>query len=176
MRKLLFCFIILFASLSGFSQSKNDIHFKSVLVDTHNDILSSSVLDGLDISQRLSTGHSDLVRWKEGGLDVQFFSVWTGETPRNKQGFYKDANQEIDSLDAIAKRNNDKMILAKTYKDVEIGIKKNKLVALIGVEGGHMIESDLHKLDTLYNRGMRYMTLTWNNSTDWATSARDETQ
>ena len=176
MRKLLFCFIILFVSLSGFSQNKNDIHFKSVLVDTHNDILSSSVLDGLDISQRLSTGHSDLVRWKEGGLDVQFFSVWTGETPRNKQGFYKDANQEIDSLDAIAKRNNDKMILAKTYKDVEIGIKKNKLVALIGVEGGHMIESDLHKLDTLYNRGMRYMTLTWNNSTDWATSARDETQ
>ena len=56
------------------------------------------------------------------------------------------------------------------------GIKEEKLVALIGVEGGHMIESDMNKLDALYNRGMRYMTLTWNNSTDWSTSARDETQ
>lgn len=134
------------------------------------------MLDGLDISKRLSTGHSDLVRWKEGGLDVQFFSVWTGETARNKEGFYKDASQEIDSLEAITNRNSNKMVLAKTYKDVVKGIKEKKLVALIGVEGGHMIENDLTKLEALYNRGMRYMTLTWNNSTDWATSARDETQ
>lgn len=146
-----------------------------MLVDTHNDILSSSVLDGYDISKRLTTGHSDLVRWKEGGLDVQFFSVFTGEEARNKEGFYKDANQEIDSLDAIVKRNSDKIILAKTYSDVMNGIKEEKLVALIGVEGGHMIEGDINKLDSLYKRGMSYMTLTWNNSTEWATSARDET-
>lgn len=176
MRKSLFCFVIALFSYPAFTQNAHDIHFKAVLVDTHNDILSSSVLDGLDISKRLTTGHSDLIRWKEGGLDVQFFSVWTGETARNKEGFYKDANQEIDSLAAIAKRNSDKMILAKTYRDVEKGIKSGKLVALIGVEGGHMIESDIKKLDILYERGMRYMTLTWNNSTDWATSARDETQ
>ena len=50
------------------------------------------------------------------------------------------------------------------------------MVALIGVEGGHMIEDDLNKLEELYKRGMRYMTLTWNNSTSWATSAMDETQ
>jgi len=112
MRKFLIHLFIVFPFLVS-SQSKDDIHFKSILVDTHNDILSSSVLDGLDISHRLTTGHSDLIRWKEGGLDVQFFSVWTGETARNKEGFYKDANQEIDSLDAIVKRNGDKMILAK---------------------------------------------------------------
>jgi len=175
MRKFLIHLFIVFP-FGVFPQSKDDIHFKSILVDTHNDILSSSVLDGLDISHRLTTGHSDLIRWKEGGLDVQFFSVWTGETARNKEGFYKDANQEIDSLDAIVKRNGDKMILAKTYKDVMKGIKQGKLVALIGVEGGHMIESDIAKLDALYSRGMSYMTLTWNNSNGWATSARDETE
>src|SRR5262245_58007972 len=113
MRKFLFLLVIIPVCLSGFAQNSKDVHFKSIPVDTHNDILSSSVLDGLDISQRLSTGHSDLVRWKEGGLDVQFFSVWTGETARNKEGFYKDANQEIDSLDAIVKRHSDKMILAE---------------------------------------------------------------
>ena len=174
MRKYLL-YLLAAIPFSGFTQSSDNIHYKSVLVDTHNDILSFAALEGKDISHRLAGGHSDLVRWKEGGLDVQFFSVWTGETARNKEGFYKDANQEIDSLDAIVKRNSDKMVLAKTYKDVTKGIEQGKLVSLIGVEGGHMIESNLSKLDGLYNRGMRYMTLTWNNSTDWASSARDET-
>lgn len=39
-----------------------------------------------------------------------------------------------------------------------------------------MIEGDMNKLDALFSRGMRYMTLTWNNSTNWATSAMDEIQ
>jgi membrane dipeptidase len=170
-------FLWLFAGLTTVtsSQSSRGLHDKAILVDTHNDVLSSSVLDGKDISHRLTTGHSDLDRWKEGGLDVQFFSVWTDKTPRNKEGFYKDANQEIDSLYAIVNRNPERMILAGNYKEVKKGIKEEKLVALIGVEGGHMIENDLNKLEELYKRGMRYMTLTWNNSTSWATSAMDET-
>lgn len=158
------------------AQSVKKLHYKAILVDTHNDVLSSSVLDGKDIAQRLTTGQSDLVRWKEGGLDVQFFSVWTGEKARNKEGFYKDASQEIDSLQSIIRRNPDKMMQAFNYDDVMKGIREKKLVSLIGVEGGHMIEDDMNKLDELYKRGMRYMTLTWNNSTDWATSAMDETE
>jgi membrane dipeptidase len=54
-------------------------------------------------------------------------------------------------------------------------IKEKKLAAMFGVEGGHMIENNLTNLDNFYKRGVRYMTLTWNNSTDWATSALDET-
>lgn len=157
------------------SQSAPKIHYKAVLVDAHNDVLSEAGLEGKDISRRLNTGHSDLVRWKEGGTDVQFFSVWTDRFPRNKEGFFKDANQQIDSLEIIALRNPYKMVLATTYKQVKKGIRQRKFVALIGVEGGHMIEDDLNKLDSLYKRGMRYMTLTWNNSTSWATSAMDET-
>ena len=170
------CLILVFCSLVGHSQSVKKLHYKAILVDTHNDVLSSSVLEGKDISHRLATGQSDLDRWKEGGVDVQFFSVWTDKTPRNKEGFFKDANEEIDSLDAITLRNASRMMLASTYKEVEKGIHEHKLVALIGVEGGHMIENDLLKLDSLYKRGMRYMTLTWNNSTNWATSAMDETE
>ena len=67
------------------------------------------------------------------------------------------------------------MLLAMDYKEVKEGLKQEKLVALIGVEGGHMIEADMQKLEALYKRGMRYMTLTWNNSTSWASSAMDET-
>jgi membrane dipeptidase len=167
--------LFFFISVSLFSQSTTKLHKKAVVVDTHNDILSSSVLDGLDISKRLTTGHSDLVRWKEGGLDVQFFSVWTGEKPRTSKGFFADAMQEIDSLEIIALRNYDKMVLATNWKEVKKGIRKEKLVALIGVEGGHMIEDDMGKLETLYKHGMRYLTLTWNNSTSWASSAWGET-
>jgi len=91
---LTYFFALIF--LQGYSQSTAKLHKKAIVVDTHNDILSSSVLDGLDISKRLTTGHSDLVRWKEGGLDVQFFSVWTDEKPRTPKGFFADAMQEID--------------------------------------------------------------------------------
>jgi membrane dipeptidase len=175
MRYLLLILLLALSQVAK-TQSARKFHFKAILVDTHNDILSSSVLEGKDISHRLTTGHSDLDRWKEGGLDVQFFSVWTDKTPRNKEGFFKDANQEIDSLEIITLRNHLRMTLATTYKQVKKGIRQQKLVALIGVEGGHMIEDDLKKLDSLYTRGMRYMTLTWNNSTSWATSAMDETQ
>ncbi len=157
------------------AQSAKKLHYKAILVDTHNDVLSSSVLEGKDISHLINTGQSDLDRWEEGGVDVQFFSVWTDITPRNKEGFFKDANQEIDSLEIIVLRNPSRMTLATNYRQVKKGIHQNKLVALIGVEGGHMIENDLAKLDSLYRRGMRYMTLTWNNSTNWATSAMDET-
>src|SRR5436190_6603403 len=174
--KSFFTFLFLGIIVCSHAQSVKKLHYKAILIDTHNDVLSSSVLEGKDISHRLTTGHSDLDRWKEGGLDVQFFSVWTDKSPRNKEGFFKDANQEIDSLEIITLRNPFRMTLATTYKEVKKGVRQQKLVALIGVEGGHMIEGDIAKLDSLYKRGMRYMTLTWNNSTSWATSAMDETE
>lgn len=157
------------------AQSYKTIHRKATVVDTHNDVLTELVLKGVDISHRQPKGHSDLDRWKEGRLDVQFFSVWTGDTPRNKEGFYKDALEEIDSLQVFALRNYERIALVTTYKGIKRSSRKNKLAALIGVEGGHMIENDMGKLNSLYRLGMRYMTLTWNNSTSWASSAMDET-
>lgn len=174
MQKLLFLLALLATTFLP-AQSVKKIHSKAVLVDTHNDVLSSGVLDGIDISKRVKEGHSDLDRWKEGGVDVQFFSVWTGDKPRNKEGFFQDAKQEIDSLNILVLKNPFRMTLARNYQEVKKGIRQDKLVALIGVEGGHMIENELGKLEELYKQDMRYMTLTWNNSTSWASSAMDET-
>ncbi|MBL7740440.1 MAG: dipeptidase [Chitinophagaceae bacterium] len=177
MKKIIPLFSFLLLTIPGiYAQSAKKLHKKAILIDTHNDVLSSAVLDGIDISHRVKEGHSDLERWKEGGLDVQFFSVWTGEKARNKEGFFRDAEQQIDSLGILLLKNPQRMTLARTYKEVTRGVHQNKLVALIGVEGGHMIEDDLSKLQQLYELGMRYMTLTWNNSTSWATSAMDETK
>ncbi len=157
------------------SQQGRKLHDRAILVDTHNDCLTSLTLKGKDIATRIETGHSDLYRWKKGGLDVQFFSIWTDKTARNKEGFYRHAVEEIDSLHHIILRNPDRMTFATNYREVKKRAHKDKLVSLIGVEGGHMIENDIGKLESLYEKGMRYLTLTWNNSTSWASSAMDET-
>lgn len=167
--------LVSFVTIIGCSPALNKLHHKAVLADTHNDVLSSQVLEGKDISHRMKEGHSDLDRWKEGGMDVQFFSVWTDKTPRNKAGFFADAVEEIDSLHHIILRNPVRMAFATNYKEVKKWVHKDRLVSLIGVEGGHMIEGEISKLERLYEKGMRYLTLTWNNSTDWASSAMDET-
>ena len=108
---------------------------------------------------------------KQGGVDVQFFSVFSdGDQPNP----YNYANRQIDSLDAVIKRNPDKIVKVANSKELLKTVKQKKIAALIGLEGGHQFENDLTKMEALYNRGVRYITLTWNNSTDWATSASDE--
>jgi membrane dipeptidase len=163
--------------LGGFSASAQDyrqLHEQAIVVDTHNDVLIS-VLEGLRLEDDLrGKTHSDLARFKEGGVDVQIFSVWSDETYGKGKGF-KYANRQIDSLYAIVERNPDKMMIAKTPADIEQAVAQNKLATMIGVEGGHMMESNLKYLEALHKRGTIYMTLTWNNSTPWATSAMDET-
>jgi membrane dipeptidase len=157
------------------AQSLERFHRKATLVDTHNDALSSLVLEGKDITHSLNEGHSDLHRWRDGGMNIQFMSVWTGEKPRRPQGFFADATEEIDSLEILVLRNHEQIALARNMKEIRRGLRQKKLVMMIGVEGGHMIEDNIKKLDELASRGMRYLTLTWNNSTSWASSAMDET-
>jgi membrane dipeptidase len=115
--------------------------------------------------------HSDLKRFKDGGLDYQLFSIWCDGEKVNP---YAWAMREMDTIDAVAARNPDKMVVAKDWKTVQAALKAGKIVAQYGVEGGHMIEDDINRLDTFYNRGVRYMTLTWNNSPSWASSHADE--
>ena len=165
--------IILIFSQHVMAQSYKKIHDNAILIDTHNDILTKTVDWGLLMDSNLKgKTHSDLARWKEGGLDVQIFSVFCDGTKINP---YNYANQQMDSLDAVVKRNPDKIVKVSNTKELLEAVKQNRIAAMFGVEGGHMIENDLEKLEVFYNRGARYMTLTWNNSTEWASSAFDET-
>lgn len=165
------CFLLL--SLAGFAQSYKKIHTKAILIDTHNDIPSTAIEKGVSFDQSLKgITHSDLQRMKEGGVDAQFFSIWCDGNQPNP---YAWANREMDTVMAWLQRNPAGMTRAFSTTAIQKAVKQKKLGVLFGVEGGHMIENDLQKLQALYNRGARYMTLTWNNSTDWATSALDET-
>lgn len=173
MKKLLLPLLLLL-TITVFAQTPQQIHQKAILVDTHNDVISNELINKLDLSKRQTTGNFDLVRAKEGGLDVQVFSVWCGED-YGRGTAYKFANREIDSLNALIKRNPGKMVLVRNAAELEKAVAKKQFAAMIGVEGGHMIEDRMDYIDALAKRGMRYLTLTWNNSTSWATSARDET-
>lgn len=155
------------------NKTSDKLHFASVLVDTHNDFISKSIEKGYPFDAVLKgKTHSDLQRMFEGGVDIQIFSIWCDA----RSDAYAFANREIDSLDAYILRNPTKMKMIRTYDDAIHAIKHKMLGSMIGVEGGHMIEDDLQKLETLYNRGARYMTLTWNNNPSWATSAMYETE
>lgn len=165
-------FIVFFLLINNVqAQSYKNIHKKAIVVDTHNDFLTQTMQYGFELDEELKDKtHSDLSRFKTGGLDVQFFSVWSDGNRKNPFAF---ANRQIDSLDAVIKRNPDKIVKARNVKEVLQVVRQHKIAALIGLEGGHQIENSLDNLDSLYKRGTRYITLTWNNSTDWATSAFD---
>jgi len=174
MSKLFSCLLV-FLPVIAFAQAYQKIHDKAIVIDTHNDVLSTVTMRGLNIENDLtSSSHSDISRFKKGGVDIEVFSIFCDER-FGKDTAFKYANIEIDSLYAIVSRNPNKMMIVANPKELQKAVKQKKLGCMMGVEGGHMIEDNLHNLDALYKRGARYMTLTWNNSTSWATSAFDET-
>jgi membrane dipeptidase len=172
--KKLILLILLLLSTRTYAQNAAQIHERAIFIDTHNDVLSGQILSGDNLAKRLKDGNFDLVRAKEGGLDGQVFSIWCSERFGKGTAFAR-ATREIDSLSALIKRNPAKITLVRNTRQLTQALKDKKLAAMIGVEGGHMIEDRLDLVDSLARRGMSYLTLTWNNSTSWATSAHDET-
>jgi membrane dipeptidase len=165
--------LIILISQQMMAQSYQKIHNEAIVVDTHNDVLMHTMDSNFEIDKNLKGHtHSDLARWAEGGVDVQLFSVFCDGDKKNPFQF---AVQEMDSVDAVVKRNPKIIANVANSKELYKAVKHKKLAAMFGVEGGHMIENNIDNLDYFYKRGTRYMTLTWNNSTSWATSAYDET-
>jgi membrane dipeptidase len=172
MKKYFLTFSFLLSAFSINAQLYQRIHKKAIVVDTHNDILMKATDDAMQFDTNLKgKTQSDLDRWKQGGLDVQLFSVFCDGHKINPFAY---ANRQMDTLDAVILRNPDKIVKVANSKQLYKVVHQHKIAAMFGVEGGHMIENDLNKLDSLYMRGARYMTLTWNNSTDWASSAFEE--
>jgi membrane dipeptidase len=155
------------------AQNYQKLHDKAIVVDSHNDILTACIEKKVSMDNDLKgRTHSDLNRFKQGGVDVQIFSVWCDGNQPNPNAW---ANREMDTLDAVIKRNPDRITIVRNAKELKQAIKDKKLAAMFGVEGGHMMEDNLDNLNKFFERGTRYMTLTWNNSTSWATSAMLET-
>jgi len=168
-------FIFIFWSLSIFScdRSTHDIHLESFVADTHNDVLLRA-MEGQNVLKYHPESHSDLEKFKLGGVDLQVFSIWVSPDEKEKK-YFENANDMINKLNFLISRVPKDWGLAKSYQDITYNSRKNKMSCVIGVEGGHIIGRDISKLEALHDRGMRYLGLTWNNSNHIASSAKDET-
>jgi membrane dipeptidase len=148
------------------------LHRDALVVDTHNDCVMR-IVNGEDLSRSTGKGHSDLPRFLEGGVDVQIFSIFVPPGSKEKS-YYRQADDEINAVDSFVARNIDKVRLVRTSTEIKHAVEDEKFAVMLGMEGGHPLENSTENLRYFYGRGVRYVTLTWNNSTDWATSAADE--
>ncbi|HLH18772.1 MAG TPA: dipeptidase [Bryobacteraceae bacterium] len=149
------------------------VHESAILIDTHNDITSSTVA-GLDLGQPNTDHMTDIPRMKKGGMGAQFFAVYVSAA--YVQGNHS-ANRTLEMIDTvrhdiIEKYPND-FLFATTAADVRRAHREHKIAALMGIEGGHAIEDSLRLLRDYYSLGVRYMTLTHSNSNHWADSSGD---
>ena len=155
-------FLLCITTMAVAQQSNVDryraIHDSAIVVDTHNDVVQR-ILNGEDLSIRTTHGHSDLPRWKEGGVDIQVFSIWV-PPEKTTVSYYDQANEQIDSVESLIRRNPGVAAPMGTAADAERIVREGKFAAMLGIEGGHVIESDIHKLEHFYHRGVRYITLT----------------
>ncbi len=108
----------------------------------------------------------------EGGLGAQFFAIWA--EPTEWRGRFAHRTLElIDGLLRQIEKHSDTMALGTTAHDIELAYEHGKFCALMGIEGGHSIENSLALLRIYYDLGVRYMTLTWSNTNEWADSSGD---
>ncbi|MFZ0638790.1 MAG: dipeptidase [Candidatus Acidiferrales bacterium] len=149
------------------------LHFGSIVIDTHDDTTQRLMDPHFNLDARHTDGNIDIPRMKQGGLDGIFFSIYMPGTITGPIAVQK-ALDQIAAVREQARLHPNDIMLARTAADVRRAFAEHKIAALMGVEGGHMINDDLAVLDTFAALGVRYMTLTHMVNTDWADSSTDK--
>lgn len=149
------------------------IHQSALIIDTHADTPQRFLDEHFDLAQDtpVSNGHIDFGKIQKGNLGAEFFSIWV--EPDFKGRYARRAMDLIDSVYQQAARHADKMTMAFTADDIVRAHEQHRFAALMGLEGGHAIENDVRLLRDYYRLGVRYMTLTWSNTNEWADSSGD---
>jgi len=148
------------------------LHFSSIVVDTHDDTTQRFLDGNFDIGARHTDGSIDIPRMREGGLDAIFFSIWMSSKIMGPDAVSR-ALTQIEAVREQVRTHPKDLVLATTVAEVRAAHKEGKIAALMGVEGGHMINSDLDVLRKFAGRGVRYMTLTHSGNDEWADSSTD---
>ena len=171
--KVFFCLFL--GGILSCSQSIDDpleLHHDAIVADMHNDTVLRMVEDGFDFSGSDTSGHVDLNRLKEGGVDLQVFACWL-DTDTPIEQCKENLDVMLDSLHAQIGRNPNKIELCKTAGEAKRIIGSDKIAAFLAIENGVAIANNLENLNHFYDRGIRYMTLTHSKSSDWCESSSD---
>ena len=161
------------AAQSPISKRAHDLHFRSIVIDTHDDTTQRLLDPNFDLGARHTDGNVDIPRMREGGLNGIFFSIYIPGTITGPEAV-KRALDQIDAVRQCVEKHPNDLALAVTAADVRRVHLEGKIAALMGVEGGHMIANDLGVLRIYAALGVRYMTLTHFVNTDWADSSTDK--
>jgi len=149
------------------------VHQSAIVIDTHADTPQRFVDENWNFTDPLNGGMLNYDSARKGNLAAQFFSIWVdpGQYPPNES-----AHRTLSLIDGTleqVRKAPDKLQLCLTSGDIIAAHKSGKFAVLMGIEGGHSIENDLGLLRDFYRLGVRYMTLTWSNTNDWADSSGD---
>lgn len=150
------------------------IHAEALVIDGHADTPQRFVDEAWNFSDPLGTGMVNLEAARAGNLAAEFFAIWV--EPKEWRGRF--AHRTLQLLDGVYQQlriHPSSMRLGLTPEDVVQAHRDKVFCVLLGIEGGHSIEADLGLLRMYHRLGVRYMTLTWSNSNEWADSSGTRT-
>ena len=148
------------------------LHQRAIVVDTHSDTTPLFQDPEWRFDQRHAAHetHMDLPRIREGGLDVQFWSIYMGQREGDGRAL-REALERIDAVWEMARRHPDDVVVTGSVAEIRRAVASGRLASVMGIEGGHIIEDKLSALRMFHRLGVRYMTLTHSFHTNWADSS-----
>src|SRR5947209_10273317 len=166
-------FLLTAAPPDSIEKRARDLHFSTIVLDTHDDTTQRFFSPAFDLGKRNATGSVDIPRMKEGGMNAIFFSIWIDGRIMGPPAVQK-ALDQIDAVHENVRRNSKDMAFCRTADDVRRAHAQGKIAALMGVEGGHMIGNDIRIVRIFSDLGVRYMTLSHFYNDEWADSSTDK--
>jgi membrane dipeptidase len=152
------------------------VHDRAFVIDLHNDAMEMISNGGFNYQladrHTSAAGQTDVPRFRDGGVDAQIFVIWI-DPAVYAPTYFSTAARFLDTLKAQVGRNSKDLGLVTQSDSVAALNQQKKIAGIVMVEGGHSIEDKIENLKFFYNAGARLMTITWNNSTSWAVSAKD---
>ncbi len=166
--------ILLAEPADEISPGARRLHFRSIVLDTHDDTPQRMIYEkGFDLAQRHPDGHIDIPRMRDGGLNAIFFSIWVPSEVTGPEAV-KRSLRLIDGVREAVRAHAGDLALSTTADDVRRAHHQGKIAALMGMEGGHMIDDDLGVLRMYAALGVRYLTLSHFKNNNWADSSTDK--